>query len=163
MANEKKLLAVRKQIKSRKPTFKRSQVNQFAKLKNTNAWRKPKGMGNKLRRGRRGQPMSPTCGFGSPVAIRGFNKAGFKEVIVNNVAELVNIDTKLEVAVISATVGGKKKLAILEKAKADKISISNVKDIDVQIKALTKTKKVTETKKVETKKIETKKKEETKK
>ncbi len=135
---ETKLLAVRKQIKSRKPTFRRSQVNQFAKLRNTNNWRKPKGMGNKIRRGRRGQPASPTCGFGSPVAVRGLNKDGFKEVIVNNIVELTNIDSKTEIAVISRTVGGKKKLAILNEAKAKKVSVANVKDIEIAIKALTK-------------------------
>ena len=67
---EKKLLQVRAQVKSRKPTYVRVQSNQFAKLKNKGAsWRKPKGMGNKVRRGRRGQASMPQVGYGSPKSV----------------------------------------------------------------------------------------------
>jgi len=159
---EKKLLEVRSQIKSRKPTYKRVQANQFAKLKNKGAsWRKPKGMGNKVRRGRRGQPSMPEVGFGSPKSIRGLNKDGFKEVIVSNVADLAKINTKEEVAVISRTVGSRKKVEILAEAKKLKLTVSNVKDVDETIKSLTKEKKVE--KKTEAPAKKTTKKEEAKK
>lgn len=154
-----KLLEARKQTKSRKPTFKRVQSNQFAKLRNKgNSWRKPKGMGNKVRRNRRGQASMPTVGYGSPKEVRGLNRAGYKEVIVSNLADLSKVDVKDSAVVISATVGAKKKLAILEEAKKLKLVVSNFKDIDAKIKELTKTKKAPKKEKVvETKSEETKK------
>lgn len=139
---EERLLKVRAETKKRKPIYKRVQANQFAKLKNKGAsWRKPKGMGNKVRRGRRGQASMPQIGYGSPKSVRGLNAQGLKEIIVNNVTEIQTIDSKTQIAVISASVGAKKKLAILEFARSKKLAISNVKDIDSSIKALTKEKK----------------------
>ena len=133
-------LKIRAEVKKRKPTYKRVQSHQFAKLSEVK-WRKPKGMGNKVRGQRRGKPSMPQVGFGSPKEVRGFNKAGFKEVVVNNVADLSKVDTKIEIAVISSTVGVKKRLEILTQAKAKKISLANIKDIDIAIKANTKVKK----------------------
>ncbi len=156
-----KLLAVRKQIKSRKPSFRRSQVNQFAKLRNNDAWRKPKGMGNKIRRNRRGQPSMPTVGYGSPSEVRGLGPLGLKEVIVSNLNDLKNINVKEEIIVISRRVGSKKKLELLKEIKSKKLSVANVKNIDDAIKALTKEK--TQVKKSEPKKAGTEKKVESKK
>lgn len=146
-----KLVKVRNQLKSRKPKFKRPQTNQFAKLKNSNKWRKPKGMGNKVRRRRRGLSKMPTVGYGSPSLVRHLNKEGFREVIINNIADLANIKSKEDIAKISSNVGGKKKLEILSEIKKKNLSVSNVKDIDKKIKELTKQKKVKTEKKVETK------------
>ena len=140
MASEK--LEIRKQIKKRKPTFKRAQTNQFAKLRG-DGWRKPKGMGNKLRRGRKGHAKKPTIGFGSPKEVRGLNKNGLLEVIVNNVSDLANVkDSKTQIATLGSKVGAKKRLAILNAAKTSKLAVSNVKDIDEAIKKYTKTSKV---------------------
>ena len=141
MTDMKKLLDARKASKSRKPTYKRVQSHQFAKLQDVK-WRKPKGMGNKVRRGRRGKPSMPEVGFGSPRLVKGLNKHGLKEVIVSNIKDLESIDAKTQAAVLSKTLGGRKKLDLLAKAKSLSISIANVKDVDSKIKSLTKEKKV---------------------
>lgn len=148
-----KLLDIRKQVKKRKPTYKRVQSNQFAKLREVK-WRRPKGMGNKVRRGRRGQASMPEVGYGSPKAVRGLNRNGLKEVLVYKVSDLENIDTKTDAAVIAKTVGGRKRLDIIKAAKDKNIAIANVKDLDAQIKKLTKepAKKEKTTKKVAAKK-----------
>jgi len=162
------LIKIRSQLKSRKPKFKRPQTNQFAKLKNSDKWRKPKGMGNKVRRRRRGHIKMPSVGYGSPSLVRNLNKEGFKEVIINNLSDLQNITSKEEIAIIGSTVGAKKKLTILTEIKKKNMSVGNVKDIDKKIKELTKVKKVKTEKKVETKtnskekKVEEKVKKETK-
>lgn len=148
MAGE--LLKVRKQIKKRKPTFRRQQSNQFAKFKNDDAWRRPKGLQSKMRLKRKGHRKMPTIGFKSPKAVRGLNAAGLEEVIVLNVEGLNSIDKNTQIAVIGRTVGARKKIAILEAAKSAKLAIANVKDIDATIKKLTKAPKKAE-KKVEKK------------
>ena len=162
----KELLKVRREVKKRKPTFRRQQTNQFAKFKNDDAWRRPKGLQSKMRLKRKGHRKMPTVGFGSPKAVRGLNRAGLLEVLVHNVADLAKIDTKTQVAVIGRTVGGKKTLTILEEAKKVKMSIGNVADIDARIKELTKAPKKQEKKaakkvdkkevKAETKEVEEK-------
>lgn len=133
----KKLLLVRTLVKKRKPTYTRQQTNQFAKFAG-DGWRKPKGYQSKMRLRRRGHKGMPEVGFGSPKEIRGMNKAGFREVIVNNIADLSKVDVKVEVAVIGRTVGGKKKVAILEEAKKLKVNFANVFDVDAKIKSLAK-------------------------
>ncbi|MDA3854845.1 MAG: 50S ribosomal protein L32e [Candidatus Woesearchaeota archaeon] len=147
----KDLLKVRALVKKRKPTYTRQQTNQFAKFKG-DGWRKPKGYQSKMRLRRRGHKGMPEVGFGSPKEVRGLNKAGFKEVVVNNVADLNKLNVKDEVAVIGRTVGGKKKVAILEEGKKLKIGFANVFDIDGTIKSLSKEPK----KKVEKKSTEKK-------
>lgn len=157
------MLKVRSVVKSRKPTFKRRQTNQFAKLANDLKWRRPKGMGNKVRRNRRGQPSMPSVGYRSPKAVRGLNRDGLKEVLVYNLVDLKKVDSKTQIAVIGKAVGGKKKLEILNEAKKSNVLISNVKSIDDAIKSLTKEKKEKKEKKVvkETKKVSAKKEEKT--
>lgn len=141
-------LKVRAQAKKRKPTFKRSQTNQFAKLAK-GGYRKPKGMGNKMRRTRRGHLRLPTVGYGSPREVKGLNREGFREIMVNNVSDLSKVNAKTDAVVISSTVGGKKKLEILAEIKKLKLIVANVKDIDATIKSLTKEKKVKKSKKEE--------------
>ena len=132
MASE-KLLKVRSTLKNRKPTYRRVQAHQFAKLNHETKWRKPKGMGNKVRRGRRGKPSMPEVGFSSPKSVRGLNKKGFREVIVGNAADLAKIDVKEEVAVIGRTVGGRKKIEILAKAKELKVTVTGHKDLESSV------------------------------
>jgi len=161
MADE-KLLKVRATLKKRKPTYRRVQAHQFAKLNHETKWRKPKGMGNKVRRGRRGKPSMPEVGFSSPKSIRGLNKNGLREVIIGNTSDLVKLNAKEDIAVIGRTVGGRKKIEILAKAKELKVSVAGHKDVDASVKSLTKVKKaapkkaVASTPKKETKKTETK-------
>ena len=144
MAEDK--LKIRSQIKKRKPTFKRTQTNQFAKFKK-DGYRKPKGMGNKIRRSRRGHIRLPQVGFSSPKEVRGMNSAGLKEVIVSTLKELEGINPKKETVVISRTVGSRKRLEILIEVKKNGLTVSNYKDIDTAIKALTKEKKEVKKKK----------------
>lgn len=139
MAEDK--LKIRKQLKKSKPSFKRSQTNQFAKFKK-DGWRKPKGMGNKLRRGRRGHQKSPTLGYGSPRDVKGLNHKGQLEITVKSLKDLESITKKEEVVLISSTVGKKKRLEILAEVKKKGISVSNIKDVDAAIKSYTKEAKV---------------------
>jgi large subunit ribosomal protein L32e len=149
-----RLLNVRKQVKKRKPTYRRQQNKQFAKFKKDSAWRRPKGYQSKMRLGRRGHRAMPEVGYGSPKEVRGLNKNGLKEVVISNVVELKAVDTKTQIAVISKTVGGRKKLDILNEAKKAKMDIGNVKDIDKAIESLTKVPKKKETKKASAEKVD---------
>ena len=134
----KELVKTRSQVKKRKPTYKRTQHNQFAKFKNDVKWRRPKGMGNKERRNRKGHIGTLRVGYGSPSEIRGANKDGLFEVLVHRVEDLSTIDSKTQIGVISATVGGRKKVEILKEAQAKKVALANVKDVAETLKSLEK-------------------------
>lgn len=147
----KRLLDVRADVKKRKPKFKRQQSNQFAKFKNDDSWRKPKGYQSKIRLKRKGHQRMPCVGFKSPRLVRGLNKDGFKEVLVYNVFDLKKVDVKTQIPVIARTVGARKRIDILNQAKKLKLSFANVFDIDLMIKNLTLEKKVVKSKKEEAK------------
>lgn len=134
------MIEVRKKVKTRKPLYKRIQSNQYAKFKK-NKWRAPKGMGNKVRRGRKGHIGVLQVGYSSPKAVRGLNARGEVEIMIKTLADLDKVKEKNEVAMLSAGLGGRKRMLILEEAKKRKISISNVKDIDKAMAALSKEKK----------------------
>jgi large subunit ribosomal protein L32e len=155
----KELLETRTLVKKRKPTYKRTQHNQFAKFKNDVKWRRPKGMGNKDRRNRKGHIGTLRVGYGSPSALRGANKQGLFEVMINRVEDLELVDSKTQIGVISATVGGRKKVDIMKAAQAKKMNLANVKDIATSLKSLEKSPKTTTKAAAPAKKVETKKEE----
>ena len=134
-----KLIKARSLIKKRKPTYTRQQTNQFKKFQK-DGWRRPKGLQSKMRLKRRGHKRMPEVGFKSPKAVRGLNKDGLLEVVVKNVKDLITVDTKTQIAVIGGTVGGKKRIDMLNEAKKMKMTFANVKDIDSKINELTKVK-----------------------
>ena len=114
-------------------------------------WRRPKGVHNKRRLHKQGHQKRPVIGFRNPFNLRGLNKDNLLPITVNNLADLKKIDKTKHVALISKTVGTKKKLMIIEEAKKLNIKIENIKDLDKFIKEV---KKEKEEKKKETKKRE---------
>ena len=120
----KESLELRKKIKARKPKFRMQNSGRLARL--DDKWRKPKGIDSKLRL-RYARRKTVTPGYGSPKDVKYLNRNGFKEIIVNNVNDLENVDKNC-VAIIASTVGKLKKLKIIEVALSKDIKISNIKD-----------------------------------
>ena len=125
-----KLLQKRKQIKSKKPDFERQDSNRYPQFEGI--WRKPKGIHSKMRRGFRGHRRMPKIGYSSPRAVKGLTSIGLKIMVVRNILDLTKI-TKEQIGVISSTVGSKKRLEILTKAKESSIQIKNAKDVQKEI------------------------------
>ena len=122
-----KLLELRKNIKSKKPDFLRQDAHKVKKLDQN--WRIPKGRHSKMRFRLRGYRKSPSMGYSSPIEVRGLNKDGLKEVLVNNIKDLGKINDN-EIAVLSSSMGLRKRIEVLKKAKEQKLIVSNIKDID---------------------------------
>jgi len=124
---DKRLLRVRRILKSKKPEFKRYCWNKKLRLRNK-SWRRPRGLHNKLRLrygGKKSGRIPVNIGFGSPKAVRGLHPSGYEEVIVFNVLDLEKIDPSKQVARIASCVGMKKRLMIEDKAKELGIKILN--------------------------------------
>lgn len=132
------LIEVRKEMKARKPHFKRHDRNKLARLARS-GWRKSvQGHDNKQRNRYAGNEKSPTPGYGTPRAVRGMHASGLFEIIVNNVSGLKGADPKKYAARIAATVGNKKKAEIVEAARKLNFKVLNPKYIIKAKKKLSK-------------------------
>lgn len=123
-----KLLEIRKKNKARKPSFRRQDSHKKKKL--GMMWRKPRGLHSNVRLNVRGYVHGPSHGYGSPRAVKFRNRFGYKEVVVHNLNDLVGLDKDSVQIKIARTVGKRKKVQLLEKAKELGLTLSNVKDAD---------------------------------
>jgi len=103
---------------SEQPAFER--YSKWHSSRIPSAWRAPKGVLSKQRRGFKYRPPRVKVGYGKPALARGLHPSGFEEVLVANPDQLSLIaDPKTQAARIVGTVG-KKKRADIEKAAAEK-------------------------------------------
>lgn len=119
----KRALKLRKNAKSKKPNFRRQEWFRYKRL--GEKWRRPKGLHSKMRRKKGYRNPVVSIGYGSPREARALHPSGFREVLVQNPQDLENIDNKLEAGRIGRTVGMRKRIQILAKAKELNIRILN--------------------------------------
>ncbi len=122
---EKRLLNIRKERKRKKPVFLRYLWWKFPKFKNQYTWRKPKGNDNKMRLHWKGYPDVVSIGYRSPKEVRGLHASGYEVAVVYNVRDLDTIDPQRQAIYIARTVGLKKRLEILKKARELGIKVLN--------------------------------------
>jgi large subunit ribosomal protein L32e len=117
------LLEQRKKISDRRPKFKRQESWRYKRLA-TN-WRKPDGIDNKMRKQFSGVPPLVKVGYGGPKLARGLHPSGFVDNLIYNVNDLSLLDKNKDAARIAHTVGNKKRLEIIEKARSLGIKLLN--------------------------------------
>ena len=127
------LLELRNNIKDKKPDFIRQDYQRRKRLGRKLKWRKPKGIHSKIRHHFKGRRKMPSPGYKSPRKVKGLHASGLKIVSISSLDGIKNINKEFEGAVISKSIGTKKRLEILKRAKELGISVLNF-DIDVQIK-----------------------------
>lgn len=147
MKDTKQLLEKRNALKKRKPKFMRQESHKKKKL--ATSWRKPKGMHSKLRRMLRGHRRVVQPGWGSPKEVKGTSKEGLKQNIVSNSNELSKLDSKIDGVIVSSSVGTKKKMEIIKKAKELGLKVLNW-NIDKFLDKFEKMQKAREEKKART-------------
>ena len=125
----------KKKLKNKKPSFIRQRPHKI-KLKNKLKWRRAKGLHSKTRLKHKGNTRMPKPGYGSPKILKNLNQNGLKEVIIKTIKDLDNINTKTQAAILSRTLGNKKRIEIAKKAKELKIEIQNLKDLDSFVKEI---------------------------
>ncbi|KAG8905429.1 60S ribosomal protein L32 [Tulasnella sp. 403] len=112
-------------IKKRGKVFKRHQSDRWDRVK-TN-WRKPRGIDNRVRRRFKGSLPMPKIGYGSDKRTRFLMPDGLRRYLVKDVQSvdvllMHNKDYGVEIA---RTVGGRKRLQIIERAKALGLKVVN--------------------------------------
>ena len=120
-----RLLKLRKKLKSKKPEFLRTLWWKFPKFKNDPKWRKPKGLDNKMRLRLKGYPPIVEVGYRGPAAVRGLHPTGLEPVLIHNEKELERLDPTKHIVIIASSVGLKKRLKILERARQLGLRIAN--------------------------------------
>ncbi len=88
-------------------------------------WRRPRGKTSKMRRYEAGKPDMPAIGYRTPRAIRNLHPSGYNDVLVHNMKELEALNPETEAARISASIGKRKKLMMLDKASELGIKVLN--------------------------------------
>jgi large subunit ribosomal protein L32e len=123
MVINEELLASRKRVAQRRPSFIRQESWRYKRLAKN--WRKPKGKDNKMRKQKSGMPAIVKVGYRGPRAARGLHPSGYTDNIVHNSAELARLDPRKDAARIGHTVGKKKRIEITSKAAELGIKVLN--------------------------------------
>jgi len=118
-----KSLKLREKISSERPTFKRSETHRFPRL--GDKWRSSKGIRSKMRLKKMSRAAIVETGYRGPVLTRGLHPTGKHEVIVYRVEDLTVVNSDLDVVRIAGTVGTRKRLEILRKAKELELHVIN--------------------------------------
>jgi len=126
----KDLVALREKVKAKKPDFVRQESWRYVRVKES--WRKPRGMDSKMRLQKKGWPPIVKVGYRGPSKARGLHPSGFQEVLVHNVEELEQLNPATQAARIARTVGLKKKLEIMERARELGIYVLNPPRLPVE-------------------------------
>lgn len=123
MVINEELLAARKKVAQKRPSFVRQESWRYDRL--TENWRKPKGKDNKMRKQKSGMPAIVKVGYRGPRAARGLHPSGYRDNVIHNTAELSKLDPKNDAARIGHTVGKKKRIEIISKATELGIKVLN--------------------------------------
>ena len=108
-------LALRQEQKKKTPSFRRTEWFRYKRLSRS-GWRAPHGMDNKQRRNYKYRSSLVRVGHGKVAAARGLHPSGFREIMVQNTADLDNIDPETEAARVGRSVGGRKREQIYSRA-----------------------------------------------
>lgn len=117
--DEEELIAKRK----KKPRFIRQELYKLKRLKDK--WRRPRGIDSKKHEGKRGKGKLPGIGYKNPESVRGINPLGYYPVLIHNTDELKNLNPKKEAAIISSSIGRRKRNEIIKSANKLRITILN--------------------------------------
>lgn len=108
-----------------KPVFRGSFGKKSVRRKSIDKWdkwRRPKGGNHWSKRKRYKEDGAwPKPGYRTPLEIRDMHPSGFREVLVNNVKELTDVDATTHAIRIAGTVGKRKRIEI--KAKAQELGL----------------------------------------
>ncbi len=121
------LLEVRRKIKERTPEFKRFESWRYVRIHEE--WRKPKGVDNHMRLSARGWPHLVKIGYRVPKSVRYLHPSGYRDILVHNVAELEKLTPDRDAARIAATVGRRKKIEIVKRARELGIRMLNARNL----------------------------------
>src|SRR2546427_10117823 len=106
-----------------KPAFIRQESWRYKRVKP--AWRRARGVTSKMRKEEAGWPAKVKVGYGTAAATRGLHPRGLQERLIHRLSELEGLDPKIHIVRISARVGERKRLTLLEELRQRNFHIAN--------------------------------------
>ncbi|KAI5172754.1 large subunit ribosomal protein L32e [Nematocida sp. LUAm3] len=112
-------------VKKTKREFNRFQSDQFKRL--GQAWRRPRGIDNRVRKGHKGLMKMPGVGYKGDKLVRHILPNGFKKVLVYTLKDLEALTSlnRVYCAEIAKQVGAKKRVDIIKRAADLGIVVTN--------------------------------------
>src|SRR2546428_11863762 len=112
-----------KMANTSKPAFNRQESWRYKRVKQ--AWRRARGVTSKIRKEEAGWPPKVKVGYGTAAATRGLHPRGLQERLIYRLSELEGLDPKIHIIRISARVGERKRLPLLEEIRQRNFHIAN--------------------------------------
>ena len=106
-----------------KPAFNRQESWRYKRVKP--AWRRARGVTSKMRKEEAGWPAKVKVGYGTAAGTRGLHPRGLQERLIHRLAELEGLDPKIHIVRISARVGERKRLTLLDELRQRNFHIAN--------------------------------------
>jgi len=120
---DQRLLRISKEMRRKQPQFRHEQAHRWTRIKDS--WRKLRGIDNATREKRKGRIAMVSPGYRKPKAVRGMHPSRFIEVLVHRPADFEELTPEVHAIRIGATVGMRKRQAILKKADAMSLRVLN--------------------------------------
>jgi large subunit ribosomal protein L32e len=127
LAAQEAKVKLRKRVKAKKPKFQGQETWRYKRIRVR--WRRPRGVDSKMRQNVKGWPKTVNVGYGGPQTAKFLHPSGYKEVLVHNQKEIEKIDAETQAVRIAHTVGQKKRIEILNKAKERGLHILNPREV----------------------------------
>ena len=89
------------------------------------AWRRARGVTSKMRKEEAGWPAKVKVGYGTSAATRGLHPRGLRERLIHRISELEGLDPNIHIIRISARVGERKRLTLLDEIRHRNFHIAN--------------------------------------
>ena len=120
---DQRLLRIAKEKRRKQPQFRHEQAHRWTRV--SDSWRKLRGIDNATREKRKGRIAMVSTGYRKPKAVRGMHPSRFIEVLVHRPADFEELNPEVHAIRIGATVGMRKRQAILKKAEAMSLRVLN--------------------------------------
>ncbi len=121
-----RLLEVRNQLRKRTPKFIRADAHKRKRIKKV--WRYPRGLHLKMGEQKRGARKRVEPGFRAPALVRGLSPSGYESVIIHRPEDIEGMDSRTQAALLSATLGVRKRVEAVKAALKSNITILNLRD-----------------------------------
>jgi large subunit ribosomal protein L32e len=112
MAQDKRLMELRKKINKKRPSFRRVESWRYKRVKDS--WRKARGIDSKTRKKKKLGVKSPTVGYRGPKNVRGLHPSGYLEVLITTYDDLKNLKKNKHALKISGKLGAKKRIMLTD-------------------------------------------------
>ena len=121
---DKRLMEVRKNIKKKRPSFRRVESWHYVRVKDP--WRKARGIDSRTRIKSKSGVKSPGKGYRGPKKVRGIHPSGYEEVRVETIKDVENLNNRKHALKISSKLGAKKRMVLIDYSKRKGFKILNL-------------------------------------